>query len=158
MNELKVTKILFVCLGNICRSPMAEFIMKQMVEQRGIADKFYIESCATSNEEVGNPVYPPARQVLKSRGINCSAKRARRITKGDYDRFDYIVCMDSDNLRNLKLMFPNDNGKKISKILSFAGIDRDVADPWYSGDFTATEEDVVIGCEAILKFIENNEV
>ena len=154
MNELKVTKILFVCLGNICRSPMAEFIMKQMVEQRGIADKFYIESCATSNEEVGNPVYPPARQVLQSRGINCSAKRARRITKGDYDRFDYIVCMDSNNLRNLKLMFPNDNGKKISKILSFAGIDRDVADPWYSGDFTATEEDVVIGCEAILKYIE----
>ena len=147
-------KILFVCLGNICRSPMAEFIMKQMVEQKGIADKFYIESCATSNEEVGNPVYPPARQVLQSRGINCSAKRARRITKGDYDRFDYIVCMDSNNLRNLKLMFPNDNGKKISKILSFAGIDRDVADPWYSGDFTATEEDVVIGCEAILKYIE----
>ena len=147
-------KILFVCLGNICRSPMAEFIMKQMVEQRGIADKFYIESCATSNEEVGNPVYPPARQVLQSRGINCSAKRARKITKGDYDRFDYIVCMDSNNLRNLKLMFPNDNGKKISKILSFAGIDRDVADPWYSGDFTATEEDVVIGCEAILKYIE----
>ena len=147
-------KILFVCLGNICRSPMAEFIMKQMVEQRGIADKFYIESCATSNEEVGNPVYPPARQVLQSRGINCSAKRARRITKGDYDRFDYIVCMDSNNLRNLKLMFPNDNGKKISKILSFAGIDRDVADPWYSGDFTATEEDVCLGCEAILKYIE----
>ena len=147
-------KILFVCLGNICRSPMAEFIMKQMVEQRGIADKFYIESCATSNEEVGNPVYPPARQVLQSRGINCSAKRARKITKGDYDRFDYIVCMDSNNLRNLKLMFPNDNGKKISKLLSFAGIERDVADPWYSGDFTATEEDVCLGCEAILKYIE----
>ena len=147
-------KIMFVCLGNICRSPMAEFIMKQMVEQRGIADKFYIESCATSNEEVGNPVYPPVRQVLQSRGINCSAKRARRITKGDYDRFDYIVCMDSNNLRNLKFMFPNDNGKKISKILSFEGIDRDVADPWYSGDFTATEEDVCIGCEAILKYIE----
>ena len=145
---------MFVCLGNICRSPMAEFIMKQMVEQRGIADKFYIESCATSNEEVGNPVYPPARQVLQNRGINCSAKRARKITKGDYDRFDYIICMDSNNLRNLKLMFPNDNGKKISKILSFAGIDRDVADPWYSGDFTATEEDVCIGCEAILKYIE----
>ena len=147
-------KINFICHGNICRSPMAEFIMKQMVEQRGIADKFYIESCATSNEEVGNPVYPPARQVLQSRGINCSAKRARRITKGDYDRFDYIVCMDSNNLRNLKLMFPNDNGKKISKILSFAGIERDVADPWYSGDFTATEEDVCLGCEAILKYIE----
>lgn len=151
-----MNKILFVCLGNICRSPMAEFIMKQMVEQKGIADKFHIESCATSSEEVGNPVYPPAKQVLQSRGINCSAKRARKITKGDYDRFDYIICMDSNNLRNLKLMFPNDNGKKISKILSFAGIERDVADPWYSGDFTATEEDVCIGCEAILKHIEKS--
>lgn len=149
-------KILFVCHGNICRSPMAEFIMKQMVEERGIGEDFYIESCATSSEEIGNPVYPPAKQVLQRRGINCSAKRARKITKGDYERFDYIVCMDSNNLRNLKLMFPNDNGKKISKILSFAGIDRDVADPWYSGDFSATEEDVCIGCEAILKYIEKS--
>ncbi|MBQ1186205.1 MAG: low molecular weight phosphotyrosine protein phosphatase [Clostridia bacterium] len=140
-----MNKILFVCHGNICRSPMAEFIMKQMVEQRGVAEKFHIESCATSNEEIGNPVYPPARQVLQKRGINCVGKRARRITKGDYDRFDYIVCMDSNNIRNLKLMFPNDNGEKISKILSFAGIDRDVADPWYTGDFSATEEDVCIG-------------
>ena len=139
-------RILFVCHGNICRSPMAEFIMKQKVEERGIEEDFYIESCATSSEEIGNPVYPPAKQVLQRRGINCSAKRARKITKGDYERFDYIVCMDSNNLRNLKLMFPNDNGKKISKILSFAGIDRDVADPWYSGDFSATEEDVCIGC------------
>lgn len=147
-------RILFVCHGNICRSPMAEFIMKQKVEERGIEEDFYIESCATSSEEIGNPVYPPAKQVLQRRGINCSAKRARKITRGDYERFDYIVCMDSNNLRNLKLMFPNDNGKKISKILSFTGIDRDVADPWYSGDFSATEEDVCIGCEAILKYIE----
>ena len=149
-------KILFVCHGNICRSTMAEFIMKQKVEERGIEEDFYIESCATSSEEIGNPVYPPAKQVLQRRGINCSAKRARKITKGDYERFDYIVCMDSNNLRNLKLMFPNDNGKKISKILSFTGIDRDVADPWYSGDFSATEEDVCIGCEAILKYIEKS--
>lgn len=149
-------RILFVCHGNICRSPMAEFIMKQKVEERGIEEDFYIESCATSSEEIGNPVYPPAKQVLQRRGINCSAKRARKITKGDYERFDYIVCMDSNNLRNLKLMFPNDNGKKISKILSFTGIDRDVADPWYSGDFSATEEDVCIGCEAILKYIEKS--
>ena len=149
-------RILFVCHGNICRSPMAEFIMKQKVEERGIEEDFYIESCATSSEEIGNPVYPPAKQVLQRRGINCSAKRARKITKGDYERFDYIVCMDSNNLRNLKLMFPNDNGKKISKILSFAGIDRDVADPWYSGDFSATEEDVCVGCEAILKYIEKS--
>ena len=149
-------RILFVCHGNICRSPMAEFIMKQKVEERGIEEDFYIESCATSSEEIGNPVYPPAKQVLQRRGINCSAKRARKITNGDYERFDYIVCMDSNNLRNLKLMFPNDNGKKISKILSFTGIDRDVADPWYSGDFSATEEDVCIGCEAILKYIEKS--
>ena len=149
-------RILFVCHGNICRSPMAEFIMKQKVEERGIEEDFYIESCATSSEEIGNPVYPPAKQVLQRRGINCSAKRARKITKGDYERFDYIVCMDSNNLRNLKLMFPNDNGKKISKILSFTGIDRDVADPWYSGDFSATEEDVCIGCEAILTYIEKS--
>ena len=149
-------RILFVCHGNICRSPMAEFIMKQKVEERGIEEDFYIESCATSSEEIGNPVYPPAKQVLQRRGINCSAKRARKITKGDYERFDYIVCMDSNNLRNLKLMFPNDNGKKISKILSFTGIDRDVADPWYSGDFSATEEDVCVGCEAILKYIEKS--
>ena len=151
-----MNKILFVCLGNICRSPMAEFIMKQMVEERGIADQFYIESCATSSEELGNPVYPPAKRVLQKRGINCDAKRARRITKDDYDRFDYIVCMDSNNLRNLKMLFPYDNGEKISKILSFTGIDRDVADPWYSGDFSATEEDVCIGCEAILKYIEKS--
>lgn len=146
-------KILFVCHGNICRSPMAEFIMKQKVEERGIEEDFYIESCATSSEEIGNPVYPPAKQVLQRRGINCSAKRARKITKGDYERFDYIVCMDSNNLRNLKLMFPNDNGKKISKILSFTGIDRDVADPWYTRDFSKTEEDILIGCKALLEHI-----
>ena len=116
-------KIMFVCHGNICRSPMAEFIFRDMVRRMKLGDEFSVSSSATSTEEIwgdiGNPVYPPARQVLQSRGINCSAKRARRITKGDYDRFDYIVCMDSNNLRNLKRMFPNDNGKKISKILSF---------------------------------------
>ena len=146
-------KILFVCLGNICRSPMAEFIMKHMVEERGIADEFYIESAATSYEEVGNPVYPPAKQVLQNRGINCSQKRARKITSDDYDRFDYIVCMDSNNLRKLQALFPNDNGKKISRILDFAGIKRDVADPWYTRDFSATEKDVSTGCEALINYI-----
>lgn len=150
-----MNKILFVCLGNICRSPMAEFIMKQMVEEQGIEANFYIESAATSNEEEGNPVYPPAKRVLERRGINCGQKRARRITKGDYDRFDYIVCMDSNNLRNLKAMFPYDNGKKISKLLDFSGINRDVADPWYTGDFSATEQDVCLGCKALLEYIQN---
>ena len=150
-------KILFVCLGNICRSPMAEFIMKQMVEERGIEANFYIESAATSREEEGNPVYPPAKRVLQKRGINCEGKRARKIKPSDYDRFDYIVCMDSNNLRNLKAMFPSDSGKKISKFLDFAGINRDVADPWYTGDFSATEEDICTGCTAMLNHILKGE-
>ncbi len=150
-------RILFVCLGNICRSPMAEFIMKQMVSERGLENLFYIESAATSYEEEGNPVYPPARQVLENRGIDCSQKRARRITKRDYESFDYIVCMDSSNFRNLNAMFPYDNGKKIFKLLSFAGINRDVADPWYTRDFSSTEEDVCIGCEALLECILKGE-
>ena len=149
-------KILFVCHGNICRSPMAEFIMKELVEKNGLENSFYIESAATSCEELGNPVYPPARRVLASRGIDCSAKRARRITAEDYDKFDYIVCMDNNNLRNLERMFPTDNGKKISKLLSFADSPRDVADPWYTGDFAATERDVVRGCSALLEHIINN--
>ena len=148
-------RILFVCLGNICRSPMAEFIMKQMVEEQGIEENFYIESAATSREEEGNPIYPPAKRVLQKRGISCDQKRARKITKDDYDRFDFIVCMDSNNLRNLRSMFPNDNGKKISKLLDFAGVNRDVADPWYTGDFSVTEQDVCLGCKALLDYIQN---
>lgn len=148
-----MNKILFVCLGNICRSPMAEFIMKQMVEERGISDQFYIESCATSSEELGNPVYPPVKQLLMARGINCDQKRARRITKADLENFDYIVCMDNNNIRNLKIMFPFYSGGNISKLLSFTGINRDVADPWYTRDFAATEKDVCAGCEALIKHI-----
>lgn len=146
-------RILFVCHGNICRSPMAEFVMKQMVAQQGIADDFYIESAATSYEEEGNPVYPPVKRLLESRGINCDGKFARKITRSDYHRFDYIVCMDSNNLSNLKAMFPLDSGKKISKLLSFAGKDSDVADPWYTRDFSATEADINAGCKALLEHI-----
>ncbi|MBE6729651.1 MAG: low molecular weight phosphotyrosine protein phosphatase [Ruminococcaceae bacterium] len=146
-------KILFVCLGNICRSPMAEFIMKQMVNERGLEKSFYIESAATSSYEIGNPIYPPAKRVLENRGIKCSNKRARRITMGDYGKFDYIVCMDSENLEDLKDMFRPDSQNKISKILSFAGIDRDVADPWYTRNFQATEKDVELGCQALLRHI-----
>ena len=148
-----MTKILFVCHGKICRSPMAEFVMKDLVEKAGCASEFYIESAAVSAEELGNPVYPPAKRLLSSRGINCDNKRARKITRSDYERFDYIVCMDSNNLRNLKSVFPEDNGKKISKILDFAGLNRDVADPWYTRDFSATEEDICIGCKALLEYI-----
>ena len=148
-----MTKILFVCHGNICRSPMAEFIMKQMVSELGLEDSFYIESTATSTEEIGNGVYPPVKRLLEARGIDCSKKRARRITQADYENFDYILCMDSNNLRNLDYMFPQDNGEKISKLLDFTKEPHDVADPWYTGDFLTTQQDVIAGCTTLLERI-----
>lgn len=146
-------KILFVCLGNICRSPMAEFIMKALVEGKGIGDEFYIESAATSREELGNPVYPPVKRVLEKRGINCTAKRARQITAQDGDKFDYIICMDSSNVSNTKRILSSINHSKIYKLLDFTAAPRDVADPWYTGNFSATENDVDSGCNGLLQFI-----
>lgn len=146
-------KILFVCLGNICRSPMAEFIMKALVEGKGIGDEFYIESAATSREELGNPVYPPAKRVLQKRGINCELKRARQITAQDGDKFDYIICMDSSNVSNTKRILSSSNHGKIYKLLDFTATPRDVADPWYTGNFSATENDVESGCNGLLEFI-----
>ena len=146
-------KILFVCLGNICRSPMAEFIMKDLVQKNGLSEEFHIESAATSREELGNPVYPPARRVLEKRGINCIGKRARQITVDDGEKFDYIVCMDSNNISNTKRILGENNYSKIYKLLDFTEFSRDVADPWYTGDFSATERDVDSGCEGLLKFI-----
>ena len=137
-------KILFVCHGNICRSPMAEFVLKDMVKKAGVADKFLIRSVATSTEELGNPVYPPARRELNRHGIQCDGHRARQITQADLDGNDYVFYMDSNNARNLRRMFPGQ-----SKWQPF--LERDVADPWYSGDFTQTWLDVVEGCERILK-------
>lgn len=146
-------KILFVCLGNICRSPMAEFIMKALVESKGLGDEFYIESAATSREELGNPVYPPAKRVLEKRGINSNGKRARQITVADGEKFDYIICMDGSNVSNTKRILGENNHNKIYKLLDFTNTPRDVADPWYTGDFTATENDVVSGCNGLLQFI-----
>ncbi len=146
-------KILFICHGNICRSPMAEFIMKQLVQERGYEDQIYIESAATSTEEIGNGVYPPVKRLLAARGIDCSQKRARRVTEADYEKFDLLVCMDSNNLRNLNRMFTQDDGAKISKLLDFTAQPHDVADPWYTGDFLTTQQDVINGCEALLEQI-----
>lgn len=147
-------KILFVCHGNICRSPMAEFVMKNLTAARGLSDQFYIASAATSSEEIwngiGNPVYPPARAKLAEHGIACGGKRAVQLRREDYAQYDYLIGMDSANIRNMHRMLGGDPEGKIFKLLSFAGSDRDISDPWYTGDFDATYRDVVEGCEALL--------
>ena len=147
-------KILFVCHGNICRSPMAEFLMKQLVNEKGLEDEFYIESAATSREEIGSGVYPPVKRILESRGIDCSSKRARQMTCADYDNFDYIVCMDSYNLLNMERIAA-DTDKKYRRLLDYTDMPHDVADPWYTGDFATTENEVQLGCEALLRHIIN---
>ena len=147
-------KILFVCHGNICRSPMAEFVMKNLTAARGLSDQFYIASAATSSEEIwngmGNPVYPPARAKLAEHGIACGGKRAVQLRREDYAQYDYLIGMDSANIRNMHRMLGGDPEGKVFKLLSFAGSDRDISDPWYTGDFDATYRDVVEGCEALL--------
>ena len=139
-----MTKILFVCHGNICRSPMAEYVLKDMVKKVGISDRFEIDSVAVSREELGNPVYPPARRELHSHGISCDGHHARQITQKEVDRFEHIYYMDRSNLRYLRQLFPGE-----TKFKSF--LDRDVADPWYSGDFTQTWLDICEGCQKILE-------
>lgn len=148
-----ITRILFVCHGNICRSPMAEFVMKDLVERRGVADSFVIESAATSTEEIGNPVHYGTASRLAEAGISCAGKHARQIKPGDYDGFDMIVGMDSANMRNMERVFKGDPEGKLYKLLEFAGSGRDVADPWYTGDFDRTYEDVCDGCEGLFGFI-----
>lgn len=148
-------KILFVCHGNICRSPMAEFILKDMVEKQGRADEFYIESAATSTEEiwhgVGNPVYPPARDILAKHGISCEGKRARQVKYEDYDKFDLLIAMDSNNIRNLRKLIPEDTKGKVHLMMEYAGQKRDVADPWYTGNFQKTWDDIYLACGQLLK-------
>ena len=137
-------KVLFVCHGNICRSPMAQYVFQDMVNKAGLADKFQIASVAASREEIGNPVYPPARRELNSHGIACDGHCARQITQADVDSFDHIFYMDSYNQRRLGRMFPGET--KFRPFLS-----RDVADPWYTGDFSQTWLDICEGCEKILE-------
>ena len=149
-------KILFICHGNICRSPMAEFVMKDMVKKTGLAEDFQIESAATSSEEIwggrGNPVYPPARKKLLENGIDPSGKEARKTTSADYDEYDYLIGMDTMNLRNMRRIYGGDPEGKISLLLDYCGrTGQEVADPWYTGDFEATWEDVTEGCAALLE-------
>ena len=141
-----MTKILFVCHGNICRSAMAEFVMKDIVRRDGREAEFEIASAATSTEEIGNPVYPPVRKLLAEHGLSCSGKTARQITREDYDYYDLIICMDHNNLRNLRYIIPSDPKGKIRMLLP-----RDVADPWYTRDFEATWDDVTEGCAELYR-------
>lgn len=147
-------KIIFICHGNICRSPMAEFIFKELIRQNGLDGRFYIESAAVSTEEIGNSIYPPAKRCLNAHGIPFDKdKTARQITRADYNRFDLIICMDRMNLRWLRYIIPDDPEHKIHLMMSYAGSDRDVADPWYTGDFETTYRDITQASGALLKEI-----
>ena len=153
-------KVLFICHGNICRSPMAEFIMKDKVKKLGLEDSFEIASAATSSEEiwngVGNPVYPAAKDELKKHGIACAGKRARQMVKSDYDNYDYLIGMDDANIRNMKNLFGE--GEKIFKLLSFAGSDESVSDPWYTDRFDTAYKDINKGIDGFLKYLEDRNV
>ena len=148
-------KILFVCHGNICRSPMAEFVMKDLVRKAGLASQFHIESAATSREELGNPIYPPARRKLAEHGISCDGHAARQLTNADYENYDLLIGMDSANLRNMHRICGGDPDGKLHLLMGYT--DRP-GDAWYTGDFEATWQDVLAGCQGLLhKLMEGNE-
>ena len=145
-------KILFVCHGNICRSPMAEFVMKDLVEKAGLEQEFHIESAATTREEIGNPVYPPARRKLAEHRIDCAGKTARQLQSGDYEAYDLLIGMDQENLRDMSRICGGDPAGKIHALLEYAGRPgQEVADPWYTGDFETTWRDVLAGCRGLLE-------
>lgn len=146
-------KILFVCHGNICRSPMAEFVMKDIVKKAGRSDEFYIASCATSTEEIGNPVHHGTRRKLAEVGISCDGKRAVQLTKSDYNKYDYIIAMDEMNIRNIMRIIKSDPEGKVSLLLSHAGMSGSIADPWYTDNFDDTYRDVLLGCKALFNEI-----
>ena len=151
-------KVLFVCHGNICRSPMAEFLLKDLVTQQSIAHQFHIQSAATSTEEIwngiGNPVHEGTRKQLQKHGISCEGKRAVQVKKSDYGEYDYLICMDNMNLRNLARICGPDKDNKVYRLLDFTDEKRDVADPWYTGNFEKTYEDIMLGLEGFLQHLK----
>ena len=149
-----MVKILFICHGNICRSPMAEFVMKDLVKKAGLAAQFRIESAATSREELGNPVYPPARRKLAEHGIACEGHAARQLTRRDYDEYDLLVGMDQANLRDMHRICGGDPEGKLSLLMEHTDRLGNVADPWYTGDFEATWQDVLAGCQGLLRELQ----
>ncbi len=148
--------VLFICHGNICRSPMAEFMFKDLVRKKGAEDMFHIESAAVSSEEIGNPVYPPAKRRLAKEGINCDGKRAVKITKADYDRFDYILAMEKYNLDRLKRIIGEDSENKVHLLLDYTDRKGDIADPWYTGDFDITYNDILEGITGFFEKVKGN--
>ena len=144
-------KIVFICHGNICRSPMAEFVLKDMVKKHGVAHDFFIESRATSTEEIGNGVHHGTTRKLAQYGISTAGKTAIQLRKSDYEKYDYLICMDSWNVRNTMRIIGSDKDGKVTKLLSFAGEGGDIADPWYTGNFDETYDDVLRGCEGLLR-------
>ena len=146
-----MNRILFVCHGNICRSPMAEFVMKDLVARAGLAGDFEIASAATSAEELGNPVYPPARRTLAAHGIRCDGKTARQLTRADYERWDLLVGMEKYNLRNMRRIVGDDPEGKLRLLMSFDGSNEEIDDPWYTGDFEGVYAQIRWGCAALLE-------
>ena len=149
--------VLFICHGNICRSPMAEFLFRDLLGKKGLAQNFSIASAATSREELGNSVYPHAKRKLSSLGIDCSQKTARQVTKEDYIQYNYLLVMEAYNTKNLMGILGNDPEKKVFRLLDFSPRPRDIADPWYTGDFDATHQDIMEGLEAFLAFVLKKE-
>lgn len=147
-------KILFVCHGNICRSPMAEYVFKYLVEKENLSDKFYITSSAVSSEELGNPIHFGTRRILTEKGIPFGDHRSTKFTGADYDNFDYIVIMDSSNQRLINRIIGSENPEKVHTFLSFAGQSRDIADPWYTGNFEETYRDVMLASKAFLEYLK----
>ena len=151
-------KVLFICHGNICRSTMSEYVMKYLIDQAGLASEFYIDSAATSREEIGNGVHHGTRQKLKEVGIPCGNHRARQMMRRDYEEFDYIIGMDAWNLRNMNRITGGDPDGKIHLLLDYSKHPRDIADPWYTGNFDDTYRDVVEGCEAFMKYLREEQL
>lgn len=150
-------KVLFVCHGNICRSPMAQFVLQQMVDTNGLTGRFHIDSAATSTEEIGNGIHHGTMSIFKQYNIPCTGHRARQMTKRDYGLYDYLIGMDDANIRNMVRIAGGDPEGKIHKLLEYAGSSRAIADPWYTGAFDVTYGDVLEGCEALFKYLLSKE-